>query len=88
MKLLEIQPLLVKKGLTVRQKILLVIIPSFVASLKKPLFAFLVKELHFLLILLYEIKFSLDSQFKYLFFALDFFFTVVDFLKLGVLQIC
>ena len=71
MKSLEIQPLFVKKGYTVRQNFLLVIIPSFVASLKKSLFAFLVKELHLFLVLLYEIKFSLDGQFKYLFFALD-----------------
>ena len=43
------------------------------ASLKKSLFAFLVKELHLFLFLLSEIKFSLDGQFKYLFFALDLF---------------
>ena len=73
MKSLQIQPLLFTKGLTVRQKFLLIIIPSFVASLKNSLFAFLVKELHLVLVLLYEIKFSLDGQFKYLFFTLDLF---------------
>ena len=36
-------------------------------------FCFLVKELHLVLVLLYEIKFSLDGQFKYLFFTLDLF---------------
>ena len=71
MKSLEIQPLLVTKGLTVWQKNLLVIIPSFMASLKKSLFAFLLEELHLFLVLLYEIKFYFDGQFKYLFFALD-----------------
>ena len=44
MKTLEILPLLVKNYLTVRQNFLLVIIPSFVASLDKFLFAFLMKE--------------------------------------------
>ena len=73
MKSLEIQPLFVKKGYTVRQNFLLVIIPSFVASLKKSLFAFLVKELHLYLVFLYERKLSLDGQFKYLFFALHLF---------------
>ena len=73
MKSLETQPLFVKKGYTVRQNFLLVIIPSFVAHLKKSLFAFLVKELHLYLVFLYERKLSLDGQFKYLFFALDLF---------------
>ena len=71
MKPLEIKSLLVKKGLTVRQNFLLAIIPSFVASLKKSQCAFLVKELHLFLVVLYEIKFSLGGQFKYLFFVLD-----------------
>ena len=69
----EIQSLFVKRGLTARQIFLLVMILSFVASLKKSLFAFLVKELHLFLVLLYEIKFSLDGQCKYLFFALKLF---------------
>ena len=64
MKSLEIQPLFVKKGLTVRQTFLFVIIPFF---------AFLLKELHLFSVFLYEIKFSLDGQFKYLFCALDLF---------------
>ena len=33
----------------------------------------MVKELHLFVVLLYEIEFSLDGQFKYLFFALDLF---------------
>ena len=45
----------------------------FCRLFEKSLFAFSVKELHLLLVLLYEIKFSLDAQFKYLFFALDLF---------------
>ena len=73
MKSLEVQSLLVQKGLIACQNFLLVIIPSFVASLKKSLFAFLGRELHLFLVLLYEIKFSVDGQFKYLFFALDLF---------------
>ena len=75
MESLEIQPLLVKKGLTVRQNFLLVIFPSFVVSLKKSLFAFLVKELHLFLVLLFEIRFYIkfDGQFKFFFFALDLF---------------
>ena len=73
MKSLEVQSLLVQKGLMECQNFLLVIIPSFVASLKKSLFAFLGRELHLFLVLLYEIKFSVDGQFKYLFFALDLF---------------
>ena len=71
MNSLEIQPILVKKSLTVRQNFLLVIIPYFVASLKKSILTFLVKELHLFLLLSYEIKFSLDDQFKNCFFALD-----------------
>ena len=71
MNSLEIQPILVIKGLTVRQNFLLVIIPYFVASLKKSILTFLVKELHLFLLLSYEIKFSLDDQFKNCFFALD-----------------
>ena len=73
MKSLEIQPLIVKKDLTVCQSFLLAIIPSFVASLKKYIFAFLVKELHLFLVLLYEVKFFLDVQFKFLLFTLDLF---------------
>ena len=73
-----------KKDLTVRKNFLLVIIPYFVASFKKSLFAFSVKELHFFKILLYEIKFSLDGQFKYLFFALDLF----NFCKAHLVVIC
>ena len=79
MESLETQPLLVKKSLAVRQKILFVTIPSFVVSYKKSLFAFLVKELHLFLILFYEVKLSLDGQFKYLFFALDLF--IIDLLR-------
>ena len=52
MKSLEIQPLLVKKGLTVRQNFLLVIIPSFVDPLKKFFFPILVRELHLSSVLL------------------------------------
>ena len=66
-KSLEILPLFVKKDLKVCQKFLLVIIPSFVASLKKSPFASLVKELHLFLVLLYEIKFFLDDQFIFAF---------------------
>ena len=73
MKSLEIQALFVKKGLTVRQIFLFVIIPFFVACLKKCLFTFLVKELHLFLIFLCEIKIFLDGQLKYLFFVLDLF---------------
>ena len=72
MKSLEIQLLLVKKGYILRQNFLLAIIPSFVTSLKKFLFAFLVKELHLILVPLQKIKCYPDGQFKYLFFALDF----------------
>ena len=57
MKSSEIQPLIVKKDLTVCQSFLLAVIPSFVASLNKYIFAFLVKELHLFLVLLYEVKF-------------------------------
>ena len=67
MKSLERQPILVEKGLTVRQNFLFVIIPSFVAYLKKSPLTFSFKELHLFLVLLYEIKFSLDGQFKYFF---------------------
>ena len=67
MKSLEIQPLFVKKRFNSTPNFFFVKIPSFVALLKKSLFAFLVKELHLFLVLLYEIKFSLDGQFKYFF---------------------
>ena len=73
MKSLEMEPLIVKKDLTVCQSFLLAIIPSFVSSLKKYIFAFLVKELHLFLVLLYEVKFFLDGQFKFLLFTLDLF---------------
>ena len=43
------QPLLVKKGLTVLQNYLLDILMFFVASLEKIFFAFLVNELHLFL---------------------------------------
>ena len=68
MKSLERQPILVEKGLTVSQKFLFVIIPSFVAYLKKSPLTFSFKELHLFLVLLYEIEFSLDGQFKFVFF--------------------
>ena len=73
MKSLEIQPLFVKKRFNSTPNFFFVKIPSFVALLKKSLFAFLVKELHLFLVLLYEIKFSQGGQFQYLFFGLDLF---------------
>ena len=79
MKSLERQPILVEKGLTVRQNFLFVIIPSFVAYLKKSPLTFSFKELHLFLVLLYEIKFSLDGQFKFFFFALD--LVIIHFLR-------
>ena len=80
MKSLERQPILVEKGLTVSQNFLFVIIPSFVAYLKKSPLTFSFKELHLFLVLLYEIEFSLDGQFKFVFFfALD--LVIIHFLR-------